>query len=416
MAAWLDKIKGIRRRKEEIGAGEMKTVPVSKDAEKESAASFLRGIMQDKMSRNLVLIAVAAALLLVLVFWFYNRIHHFTQYRTVRTTQEEDIDGTQYAMLGKTLIKYSTDGLFASDTAGNIRWSLAYSMQTPISVQRGRRMAVAEQQGRQVVIIGENGAVGQFETRFPIRKLALSSGGVTAAVEEDGDVTWIRMYSQAGEELVAVKTTLEESGYPLDIDITSDAKRMMVSYLCEENGELSSRICFYDFSSSQDSEEDHLTAEQSYSRIVFPDVYYTDNNTPVAVGDCGCAVFGRGRRPEEKVWIEETREIVSAVYDSDYIGFIFRSGESDRKYDMEVRNYKGKTVMTAGFDFEYTGARMENGEILLYDSRNLYICRMSGKWKLSVTYDKPVVYFTALSGIRRYLVVTDECMDVIRLV
>ena len=372
-------------------------------------------LRQDPATRRLLLTLAIALAAAIACFWFYNATHLFDDYRLRARVELDDIDGTQYEMLGGKLIKYSPDGVFCVTKSNELKWSAAYTMQTPISQVCGKSMVIAEQQGNLVYVINEDGVAGHFETSLPIIKARVSSGGTTALLLSDSDVSWITLYDTAGNTLATVKTTLSESGYPLDVAITPNAKRMIISFLQPSGGTLKSSISVYDFSSSEDADDTHLIGTETYERMVFPEVYFADSDTPVAVGDSGFAVFRAGNTLKERTFVPVDREIVSCFHDKENLGFIFHSTQTDMKYDMEIYNYNGKRSMESSFDFEFSGTRMENGEILLYDAKDLNVYRTSGRQKLHAAYDKEVLYFTSVPGFRRYLVVTEDSLDQIRI-
>ena len=66
------------------------------------------------------------AVLAVLVaggFYFYNRSHTFTEYVVTSTDECLDIDGTEYVMLGKSVMKYSPDGVFCVNTHNAVSYT-----------------------------------------------------------------------------------------------------------------------------------------------------------------------------------------------------------------------------------------------------------------------------------------------------
>ena len=369
----------------------------------------------DPITRYLLLLVLAGLIIAAVSFWIYNRTHLFDEYDIKSSAQEQDVEGTQYAMLSGRVIKYSHDGIFCVDTDNETLWSTAYTMQTPICDICQNTMVIAEQQGTQVYVVNSKGVIGSFKTSLPILKAKVSAGGVVALVLKDSDVTWVHLYDKDGAQIVSVKTTVSVSGYPLDIALTPNARRMMISYLGEEEGELTGRIAFYDFSQASAADETHLVGSISYPDTVFPDVYYADAQTPVAIADDGFAVFSVGRKVEEKVRVSLDEEIISVFYDKNNVGFVLPSYRVDTRYTIAAYGYNGKRAMEADFNYEYTGIRMEDGEILLYDASNLHIFRTTGKPKLSVAYGKEVEFFTSLRGLRRYLVISENSMDKIRL-
>ena len=362
------------------------------------------------LSLTVVLVGVAALVML----WFYDRTHLFDGYSVTSSADLTDVDGTQYEMLGGRLIKYSHDGVFCTDLGNNVLWSVPYNMQTPAARVRDKVMLIFEQQGNEAIVINRKGVVGHFKTDNPIRKAGIAENGVVAALFEEGDEAWIRLFSPSGEMIAAVKASMEESGYPVDMALNSNGSRMMVSYLGIRNGSLSSRISFYDFSSGMSSTANHLLGTVEYPNTLFPRVYYADT-TPVAVCDDGCVIFASGRRPLEKSRVTLNDEIISVFYDDTNIGFVLPSDSGDRKYKMDIYSIHGKQVMSEDFDEEYTNIRMEDKEVVLGDGSRLYVWRLSGREKLSASYDKDVEFFASLKGVRNYLVITDESIDRIKL-
>lgn len=388
----------------------------AEQAQARSALAFLREnvhLPEERVSRWLLAMVCGTILAALAGLWIYNRAHTFDQYRILSRAEKNDVEGTLYERLGNSVIKYSHDGIFCVDTSNEIQWSAAYDMQTPICDICDGVMAIAEQQGRQVYVLNEKGLLGSFEAAMNIRKIQTASNGVTALVEEDEEVDWIELFSADGTQIASVRASLEDSGFPLDIALSPNGKRMVVSFLTQENGVLTGKLSFYDFSSS--SEDRHLMLSLNYPDTIFPDVFFADGAVPVAAGDNCFVVFDSSKKPSEKVRVPFTEEILSCFHDGENIGFIFDSGETDTKYIMDVYNYAGKRTMQTGCSFDYTGVQIADGEIFLYDSSNLTIYRTSGKKKLSVSYDREVKYFGPQKGLRRYLVITADSMDRIRI-
>ena len=363
---------------------------------------------EDPQIRMLLGMTVLTVILTLAGYIFYIHLHTFDAFRIRSGHEKQDVEGTQYIMLGKSVVKYSHDGLFCVDLSGNVKWSIAYSMPNPICDTNGKCAVIAEQQGQQVYVINEDGVLGHYETDLNIRKIRAASNGVAALLMEEEEVSWIRLYSAKGEQIASVRATLEGSGYPLDIALTMDARRMAVSYMGINNMDLSSDIAFYDFSSAADDADSHLKGSVTYKDEVFPVIYYAGKNL-VAAGDSEFIVFDSKNNEKTRVPLEQ--EIVSCFHDSSHIGFIFRSEQPDVKYELEVYNYRGKCTMTTQCTFEFEEARFDHNEILLWDAGHLNVYRANGRQKLDCTYEDDVHYFASLSGIRNYLVVTDGSID-----
>lgn len=372
---------------------------------------------RERERRKLYGIGLGVLLLLLAAggFYYHNVHHTFRGYVVTATEECLDIAGTQYTMLGNKVIKYSSDGVFCVDMRNTPEWSAPYSMQTPIASICGETMVIAEQQGRQVYVVNSKGLMGNFETSLPILRADVSSQGVVALILDDSDVTWVELYDCSGNQLASIKTTLQESGYPLDVAITSNASRLMISFLTVDQGTVSSRISFYDFSSASASDESHLTGSLDYQNRVFPEVYYADGSTPVALSDTGFVVLRNSSAPQERKAVTFEKEIVSSFHDGDYVGFVFANEAEGDRFEMELYNYSGKRVMEKEFDCDYTEIRMDRGEILLYDAKNCVAYATSGVNRFISDYEKQVKYFGKIPGFRKYLVITNDSMDRIRI-
>ena len=366
---------------------------------------------EERNRKGLVLVIAAGLFGMLLCLWFYGRVHLYDEYSILHSAQVEDIAGTQYLQMDGSVLKISSDGVFCTNLANETKWSVAYSMQTPIVDICGKRAVIGEQQGDQVYVLGKDGLIGSYRTGMSIRKVRAASNGVSVVLCEDGSAAWIRMFGAEGGEIAAIKTTVRESGYPLDIAVSPDAKRIMVSFLRAKGNELSGVISFYDFSSASDPEDEHLTASYEYPRQVFPAVFYASSSMPVAVSDTGFIVYEGSKKPSPERTVLLEREIVSMFHDSGSIGFVFHSSQTDQKYLLDVYNYKGSRVMETSFDFEYKNVGIAGGEILLSDSQELHVYRASGKPKAAVSYEKPVMYFGQMAGSKKYFVITPDSMD-----
>lgn len=368
---------------------------------------------KDPLTRGLLLMIILAVLFAVIGVVSYNRLHLFESFDTVSSVPREDAEGMQFELLGKTLIKYGHDGVFAQDMSGNTLWSNAYSLQTPMSVVNDGVMILYEQLGTHVYIVHEGGIEGTYQAAHPIRQAAVGNNGVAALVLEDKSEMLIDLYSPSGSQIASVRATLEDTGYPLDAALSDNGEKLAVSYMALEDGKMTGRVVVYDFSGIEES--DHIAASFSYPETVFPDVYFTSDGKTVAVGDDRFIVYSSGKKPVERTSVALDKEIISCFYDDRSIGFVFPDADTENRYEIVTYSYGGRRRMQSSFNYEYQDVRMDGGEVLLCDSGNIYVYRRSGKPKLAAAYEKEVVYFRNIRGSRKYLLITPDSMDRIRI-
>ncbi|MCD8075212.1 MAG: DUF5711 family protein [Lachnospiraceae bacterium] len=402
--------------------------PIYEDRQRSSGAGSARHgqslqeelAFEDLLARNrkrrLITRGVVALLLVCVIagFYLYNREHTFDDYIITKSIDNSMTSGTQYEAVGKYLYRYNSDGVSCVTKKNEVLWSVTYSMQAPIVDVCGTTMVIAEQQGTQVYVVNEDGLLGSFTCLLPILKVRVSNQGVVAVVLQDDDVTWVRLYNAEGESIANDKTTISDSGYPLDVDLSPNGEKMVVSYLGIIEGVMTSTVVFYDFGSEGDAASDYIVNRETFSGNIVPQVFFIDNTTAVAVADNGYAVF-RGSTQEKSVEVSFVDEIVSCFYDEDVIGFLFSDSTGENEYRMELYNYRGRQKISVGVDARFDEIKMENGQILMYTSSSCTVYTKRGKLRFSSAYEKEIVDIFYFSDYRRYLIITNDSFDRIRI-
>ena len=329
---------------------------------------------------------------------------------------DKDVAGTQYEQYGNRLLKYSPDGVSCLDSSGNVLWNNTFSMSSPIVDICGSTAAVGDQQGTDIYIFDQSGQIGHFETLLPIEKIKVASQGVVAAVLEDGDVTWINFYDTNGNLIAENRTTIDESGYPLDIALSSDGLKMMVSFLCATSGEMYTNVVFYNFDSIGQAEINNLVSEGTYSGAIVPEVDFLAKDSAVALRSDGFSIY-RGREiPEETANVEFDKEILSTFHDNDHIGFIFKSDREGYDYELCVYGLNGRRTVRKYFNFDYKQVKMERGNIILFNDKEFLVYSDAGRRKVSIAYQKSIQNVIPLGGLGTYLIVTGENTELIRVI
>lgn len=358
---------------------------------------------------------LAAVILIIGGFVLYNRLNFFSDYVIADTYENEVAAGTEYVSLGKYIYRYNSDGVSCVSQKNVLKWSITYNMQAPITDTCGDMLVIAEQQGTQVYVVDKDGLVGNFETLLPILKVRVSKQGVVAVVLQENEVTWVNLYQPDGTSVASDKTTVTESGYPLDIDISPDGLKLAVSYLAVNEGILRSDVVFYHFGSAGQSKENHVVSSASYQETVIPEIYFTDNSRAVAVSDSGFIVFRGSDAPQETAAATFEEEILSTFHDEEAIGFLFRSSEEGYDYRMELYNYRGRKKTSKNINASFDKVKLENGQILMYSSNGCSVFTSSGRKRFSSAYEKDIVEMFYFSEFRKYLVITQDSFDKIRI-
>lgn len=121
---------------------------------------------------------------------------------------------------------------------------------------------------------------------------------MVALVLQDDTVTWVNLYQADGTSVATDKTTVGESGYPLDVALSPNGQKMAVSYLKLAEGVMTDEVVFYHFGAAGKDKTDNIVSRTEYTDEVIPQIYFTDDAHAVAVSDSGYHVFSGSNAPE----------------------------------------------------------------------------------------------------------------------
>ncbi|WP_207645572.1 DUF5711 family protein [Marvinbryantia formatexigens] len=369
---------------------------------------------RDKVHLRTVLLA-AVVLLVVGGAFVYSRVRVFRHYRVLSSVERSDDTATSYVRIGSRTLKCNPNGVTCVNDSGDVQWNVTFTLQSPVVDVCDTTVAVGDQGGQDVYVFDENGQMGHFEVEYTLTKVRVAKQGVVAAVLEDGASTYINVYDVEGNLLVKSKTSMNETGYPLDVDISQDGQKMMVSYLAVDNSDVKTDVVFYNFSSVGQSQTDYQVNSVELGGIVVPEVHFLGGSYAVAFRDDGL-VFFRGRQvPEQGAEITVEQEIISVFHTDDYVGMITASDDETHKYKMQVYRADGSRCGTGYFDMDYANVIAADGEIILYGTDEMEIYSTGGRKKASLEYEKQIYGIIKTGGFRKYQVITPDSTDTIRL-
>lgn len=355
-------------------------------------------------------LSVTAALSYVV----FSHRHLYTGYSVIESYEGKDVTGTSYLKIGGNFIKYGSDGVSMVNGRNELLWSNAYTMQTPTVDFTGQTLLIYEQQGYQVYVVDAGGIIGNFNTDLPIMRGKVAENGVTALQLKNDRDALIRLYSREGTQIAEVKSTLEDSGYPMAFAISSDARTLMVALARIGSGTVDSSIMFYDFSSASEADDEHFIGSISYRDQIFPEVFFASDRMPVAVGDSMIVVMSSGSTVSEKRKIPVDGEIISTFHGEDSVGVVVPSSDTENRYLLEVYRYNGKQTISQVFNEGFSEICIDSGEILIYSQSHMMAFTSDGTWRLNSDFTMPVAAFVKIPGFRKYCVITYNGMYRIR--
>lgn len=341
----------------------------------------------------------------VLVYALVKNNRVSGSYEVVTSLSRGDDTSVYYQIMRKGMIRYSKDGMAMTDKSGNLIWTQTYEMTSPAIAVSDPYVAVGDIGANTIYIFNEYGQLGRINTDVPIQEIRISAQGVIAAVLSDSATNYINLYDKQGNVLGSIKVSLQNTGYPLAIALSSDATRLLASYLCMDGSTVKTRVISYNFSDTQSKHViDTLELEELYPKIEF-----LENNKAVMFGEKSFVLYNTDTK---EITAQQTfeNEIASVFCSDQKIGFIFKASDENGQYYMEIYNKAGRKNASVYFDFDYEGINVYDDEVILYNSQEMAVYQMNGRLKFTSTLNTSVTNIMASWESGMYWLVDDQSL------
>ncbi len=384
--------------------------------EKGNRISYLEKIKSHKFMifyRSVLLFALVAAAVAVMLIQWNNKI--YTQCVTVSSIETGKPQNGNLAAFSEYILTYSKDGASCMDGKGNAVWNETFEMQNPMVDICRDVAAIGDYNGRSIYIMNTAGSLGEITTNRPIRNFCVAANGVVAVILDDSGLTYIYLYDKNGKELVRIRTTMKDSGYPFSISLSPNGKLLCVSYLFVDSGELKSSVAFYNFGEVGQNQTDNYVSGYDYLDVVVGYTRFLDEKTLFAVSDDRIMFFEGEQKPisiSERLLNEDIQKI---YYGKDNVGLVFNSMDGNSRYRLDVYQKTGELSLSIGFDMEFTDIVFAEDQIIIYNESECQVYNMDGLEKYSGYFEKAVYALIPTQTAYRYILVTADSIDTIEL-
>ncbi len=363
--------------------------------------------------RMFLVLALLMAVGAVLLIQWQNKV--YTENVEISSVEIKIPSNAEMMPFATHLLTYSKDGISCMDTKGNAVWNQTFGMQNPMVDINQNVVAVGDYNGREIYVMNTDSLLGKITTNRPVRNFCVSAGGVVAAVLDDTDVTLICLYDAKGNELVRFRTTMRESGYPVEVSISPSGELVCVSYLYIDSGHMKTSVAFYNFGAVGQNNTDNYVSGYDYVDTVVPFTRFLDNQSVFGVSDDRIMFFGGSQKPvsvAEKLLDEEVRGV---YYGSEYVGLVFNSKESGSRYRLDVYHKSGEFVRSIEYDIDCRDIVFHEDEIIIYNESDCRIYNSKGLQKYAGKFNKTALMLIPQNASYTYMVVTPESIDKIEL-
>lgn len=386
----------------------------SKEAEENNKSNEKKA----ERSKSIIGAAVFALVLIAIAFAssFLNK--EYKGYRVVSKTDTNYENTASYIQFSGNLLKYTPDGVSYINRNGDTVWSAGINMKMPMAQARGNYAVVADLNGNSVCVFDTEGEVSSLTMPYTICDVDIAKQGAFAVVLESDKTNYIKLYDKNGKDIYELQTTIDKSGYPIDIAISEDGKKLFTSYINMNGTTITNNLAAYNFGDvGQNANADRMVGGYMFDSQVIPKVEFVDNDTVCAFGTNEINIYSMKEKPSEKAKIKFDTEIQSVFYSEKFIGVILKNENTDDEtlYKVKVYDLKGKLKFDMNLDFSYDNIYADKKEFIISGGSDVVIMRKNGKLKFKGVLSGRVVNIVPTGNRLEYVVTYDNATEIIKL-
>lgn len=374
----------------------------------------IRGHKLTIFYRGILVIAIIAAITVMVVVSWQNRV--YTESEIISSIPVSSVEGSTYLAFGSNVLTYSKDGANCMDSKGSVLWNQTYEMQNPIVDINGSVAAVGDYNGRTIYVMSMTESLGEITTNLPIRSFRVSANGIVAVILDDSRITRINLYDTMGNELVKSETTMDKSGYPIDITISPNGELLAISYFYVDSGSMKTSIAFHNFGEvGKNLSSDRFVSGYDYQGTIVPYIRFMNESTAFAVSDDRIMFFTGKEKPLSSAENLLNEKVQSIFYNDQYVGLVFMNTEGEEKYRLDIYNTSGILVTSKSFDLEYTNIILRKDEFIIFSETEYSVNNMKGLERFRDKFDELVYLFTPTDKNNRFMIMTQDAMQIIEM-
>lgn len=380
--------------------------------EREIRAELIR--QGRKRQQRIAIVCIIIVIVSVMTYLLVS-LQTYTKVRVSDTYPEKGASDNSYVQFLDGVIKYSKDGIAYMDQTGKEVWNQSYQIKNPMLDVNNKSVAVADKDGNDILIFQEEGLKGEVHTTMPVERISVSEQGIVSAILKNESAMKIMCYDIKGNVLVEHKTTLAGTGYPIDIALSADGNLMQVLYLYTQKGQIVSRLHYYNFGDAGEGKTDHQVTAENYKDTILASGFFMNAETSAAVGDNRVVIYEGKDTPEQVANIKLDKEIKNVFHSEKYVGLILKN-QGKSGYELRLYDKTGKVVLSKDFKGDYKHVKICNNQVILYDGKNCNIYMKNGIQKFKGETDSNILEIFPVEGVNRYIIMSANGMEKVRLV
>ncbi len=358
--------------------------------------------------------AIMVFMLLLALFAYQHR--YYRDYTKVKTVNDEANDLASMVPYRQGFVRFTSNSITYYKNNGEKVWSNSCSAKNPIVKAAGNYVMVADKGDVKMSVFDKKGEKYALVMSHPIMEADVSHQGVVAVAIKAKKTNYIEMYNVYSEKLVSIKTSINENGYPLSMDLSPDGKTLCASYFVVDGLRTKNRLTFYDFSEKGELTE-HLLGGFDLDNTLVPTVTFVDQNTVVAFGDDRIKVYQVGNKIKETKEILMTSTVKSVAYDDEHFAIVRERNinEKNGSFTLEVFSKNGNRVGLGGVDGDYSNFTLTGDTITLTGSYRSAIYTIRGNKIFDYKFPNKIAQIIPEGKGRQYFAAFNDRVELVKL-
>lgn len=363
-----------------------------------------------------VIAGVLAVVALVTVVLLWQSLRTFKSYEVKNRIEKDTTTAVKYQPFKDNVLMYSNDGIVCMKADGELVWNQTYEMTTPCISECEDYIIAYDKGGTSIYIMSEKGPVYTIETSVPIQSACVASQGTVAALLQQNDTSYVRIYDTKGKELVNGEFHDNEGGIPVDIAFSYDAMKLAISFVDLSEGKINSTISFYNFGSVGQNEIDNNVGTYTYEDVFIPEIEYVSKNKMLAIGDGTFYVFEGKQKPKLSKTIEVKESITSVFHNEKYVGITYENEGEELSHHIKVFDLNGNVVMENDTSIAYNSITLlRNNDICVLNDTQCELYTIHSIRKFSTEFDQTIYKVLSGEANQNYIFVFEDEIDEVRL-
>ncbi len=384
---------------------------------------------RNKMILTITLVVAGILVVAAGVLFVMFELRDFRGYKVLTTTPTDYDSSAKYVQFADNLLRFNNEGASYINATGQTVWTAGSDMVLPIAETCQDYAVVADKGGNLIDIYNIDGLVNSQNMPYEICDVDVSKTGAYVAVLQNGNSNLISMYSSLGDQIYEIKTSIENSGYPMDIAISDDGQKLFTSYLYLVDLSAKINLTAYNFGDvGQNENADRMVGGYTFEDQMISKVDFVTNDIIAAFGSEEIVIYSMKEKPSEKAHIKYDDKIRSVFTMEGYVGTIQdgditdtqststdADSEEESLYLMKVYDYNGNKKFEYRFNFEYDNIIASNGEIIIIGGKTCHILTSRGKLKFAYTFGDTIKDMVPAAQKNTYVVTYEDRIDNIKL-